>query len=172
MANPMTTHVEVWPVAADQAGLWLLDERGPWMGGPVMSDDEPHSEVEYVLSEHGGLSDVLLIHSTSWRVDRRGVLLTYMTVIGVGDDFVSDRWPNARPIGAALMTAVGKPIPHEPTEAPWPDAAHVMFHGLRHLRFLMDHDTANAAALNDHWRTHLAPLTPALARMYLEGEVA
>ena len=172
MANPMTVHVEVWPVAADEAGLWLLDKCSPWMGGAVMSDDDPHAEVEYVLDQHDALANVLLIHSTSWRVDRRGVLLTYMAVIGVDNDYVTERWPDARPVGAALMVAVGKPIPHGPTEAPWPDAAHVMFHGLRHLRFLMDYDTANAAALNEHWRAHLAPLTPELARMYLGGEVA
>ena len=27
MLEPMTVHVEVWPVAADEIGLWLLSER-------------------------------------------------------------------------------------------------------------------------------------------------
>lgn len=42
----------------------------------------------------------------------------------------------------------------------------VLLHGLRHLRFLLDSDATNAAALAEPWPQHLAPLTPALATMY------
>ena len=77
MLEPMTVHVEVWPIAADEIGLWLVSGDDCWRAGPVMADDEPHSEVEYAVSEHMLLDDVALLHSTSWRVDGPRVVLTY-----------------------------------------------------------------------------------------------
>ena len=52
MLEPMTVHVEVWPIAADEIGLWLVSGDDCWRAGPVMADDEPHSEVEYAISQH------------------------------------------------------------------------------------------------------------------------
>jgi hypothetical protein len=172
MAEAMNVFVEVWPVAADPARIWLLDGDGPWISGPVASDNDPHSEVEYGLAEHSALADVILIHSTSWRVDRQSILLTYMAVLGIGEQLVLDRWAEARPVSAELVNTVGKPISHGPTEAPWPRQIDVLFHGLRHLRHLLDTDSGNAAAFDRNWRAHLNRLSPELARMYLKGEVA
>lgn len=161
----MSIHVEVWPVAADEVGLWLLSGDDAWRSGPVMADDEPHSEVEYALSEHDAVDHVALLHSTSWRVDGPRVVLTYMAVIDAAG-LVRDAWPTALPISLDLANAVGKPLSYSPTEPPTPRYVDVLFHGLRHLRFLLDTDTANSAALDDSWRRHLAALNPALATMY------
>lgn len=172
MANPMTVLTETWAVAADPARIWLLDGRGPWLSGPVMSDDEPHSEVEYSLSVNHARDhsrgEVALLHSTSWRVDGQSVRLTYMAVIDLAGKYAVDLWPHARPVSLELAEACGRPLPHLPTEAPWPRAIDVMFHGLKHLRYLADtnDDAAATFDLLGHWRAHLDALTPALAGMY------
>ena len=148
----------------------LAAERGePWESSlPVMSDNEPHAEVQDTLWAHGALDPPLLLHSTSWRVDGQRLLLTYMAVIGVRG-LVLDAWPNAQPVSLELATAVGKPLPYHPADAPTPRYIDVLLHGLRHLRFLLDTDSGNAAALDQHWRAHLNRLAPALSGMYLSA---
>lgn len=172
MSEPMPTYMEVWPVAADPARIWLLSGNGPWYSSlPVGSDSEPHAEVQDTLWANGALDRPLLLHSTSWRVDGQRLLLTYIAVIDV-HGLVLDAWPDAQPVSLDLAEAVGGALPCHPANPPTPRHIDVLLHGIRHLRFLLDTDSANAAALNEHWRTHLKRLSPALARMYLQGEVA
>jgi hypothetical protein len=164
MSEDMKVRVEVWPLAADAAGLWLLSDDA-WRSGNVPADDEPHSEISYLLGDHGVIDDTGLVHSTSWRVDGPAVILTYLAVVHT-PDLVLDAWPDARPVTDDLMKAVGKPPTHAPTEAPAPRYIDVLLHGLRHLRFLMDADATTASAFDANWRRHLEPLEPELARMY------
>jgi len=165
MAENMAVIPEVWPVAADRVGIWLA--CGPLYVAPVPADSEPHFEIEMDLMARGIRDQVALMHSTSWRVDYRlgGLVATYMAVLKA-DDLVKGIWPGARPITLAAMETVGKPIPHAPDEAPSPSHFHVLMHGLRHLRFLIDYDPSNAAALGPFMRQHLESLTPALAGLY------
>ena len=167
MLEPMAVRVEVWPVAADDLGIWLISGDDAWRTGTVPADNEPHAELEALLHDRGALDSAAVLHSTSWRVDGPHVFLTYMAVIRT-DDLVRATWPAALPIVAELPDAVGKPPTHAPTEPPAPRYIDVLMHGLRHLRFLLDNDATNAAALPDIWRRHLAPLEPALATMYDE----
>src|SRR6266536_6687257 len=111
MSEPMTIYVEVWPLAADSAGIWLVSGDDAWRPRlPVMGDSEPHFEVEQELSGHGAKHDAALLHSTSWRVDGPRVILTYVALIQCpGASHVRDRWPNALPVGPGLAEAVGKP---------------------------------------------------------------
>ena len=88
-----------------------------------------------------------------------------MAVIAI-PGLARDAWPTALPISLDLANSVGKPLPYTPTEPPTPRYVDVLLHGLRHLRFLLDTDTGNSAALDDYWRSHLAKLDPALATMY------
>ena len=130
-----------------------------------MADDEPHSEVEYAISEHMLLDDVALLHSTSWRVDGPRVVLTYMALVRSAD-LVRETWPSAMPINLDLAEAVGKPLGYKPSEPPTPRHIDVLMHGLRHLRFLMSTDSANTAAMDGYTQQHLAKLDPAFAAMY------
>jgi hypothetical protein len=130
-----------------------------------MADNEPHSEVEYAISEHMLLDDVALLHSTSWRVDGPHVVLTYIALVR-SPDLVRETWPSALPIDLDLAKAVGKPLSYKPSEAPTPRHIDVLMHGLRHLRFLMSTDSVNAAAMDEYTRQHLARLDPAFATMY------
>lgn len=167
MNEPMTTRVEVWPVAADAAGIWLLSGDDAWRPAlPIPADSEPHAEVELTLAQNGVTDGVVLIHSTSWRVDGPSVVLTYVAVIRPRD-LVLDQWPNANPVSADLADAVGRPPTHGPTEVPTPRYIDVLIHALRHLSYLMETDATSRQALDDpHWRRHLAALRPALAGMY------
>jgi hypothetical protein len=170
MSEPMNVTVEVWPVAADEAGLWLVSGSDAWRYGPVAADGDVHFEVEMLLREHG-ITDVAAAHSTSWRADGPSVVLTYMAVVEPGG-VVRERWPEARPVTAGFADAVGKPPTHAATEAPVPRYCDVLLHGLRHLDYLLAHDETAAVALGELWRRHLEPLGPALAGLYSERHVA
>jgi hypothetical protein len=165
MSEPMTVRVEVWPVVADEVGLWLVSGGDAWRSDAVMADSEPHAEVELLLWENGASGKVELIHSTSWRADGPSTVLTYMVIFN-NEGLARDDWPAALPIGLDLATVVGRPPTHAAVDAPAPRYIDVLLHGVRHLRFLLDHDATNAAAMNELWRRHLSVLQPALSTMY------
>ena len=170
MSEPMNVTVEVWPVAADEAGIWLVSGGDAWRYGPVPADGDVHFEVETLLRGHGvDLADVTVIHSTSWRPTGPTVVLTYMAVVRTGG-YALERWPDSAPVTATLPAAVGKAPPHGAAEVPVPRVVDVLLHGLRHLKFLAgpDGDAETAAALDGNWLRHLAPLRPALATMFSE----
>jgi hypothetical protein len=167
MAENMDTIGEFWVIAADQVAIWHIPGDTPHYTIPVPADSEPHFEIEMELLRLGLRDRVTLMHSTSWRVDYKlgGLIVTYMVVVAA-DDLVRGIWPQARPVTLAAMEAVGKPAPHAPDAAPVPTHFHVLMHGLRHLRFLMDTDPSNADAMGPLIRQHLEPLAPALATLY------
>ena len=88
---PMT--VEVWPVAADEAGIWLLSGGDAWRYGPVEAASDVHYEVELLLFEHGiDPGDVVflklapapetdVLHMTSGGRTARRTCSTYMAVV-------------------------------------------------------------------------------------------
>ena len=170
MPELMTVTVEVWPLAADEAGIWLISGGDALRWGPVMADGDVHYEAETLLRGFGlDLADIGVIHSTSWRPDGPAVVLTYMAVIGTGG-YALESWPDAAPVTAALPAAIGKAPPHGAAEVPVPRVADVLLHGIRHLKFLAtdEGDAEAAAALDANWLRHLAPLRPALAQMFSE----
>jgi hypothetical protein len=182
MAEKMGVNVEVWPLAADDAGIWLISGGEPWSVGPLDADSDVHYEVEWMLFRHDiGPDDAVfialppdapradVIHSTSWRPDLGAIMLTYVAVVRTAG-YVLETWPDAAPVTSALPAAVGKAPPHGAADVPVPRVIDVLLHGLRHLRFLMgpDGDAETAAALDENWIRHLAPLRPALAKMFSE----
>lgn len=183
MDENMTVTVEVWPLAADETGIWLLSDGDAWRHGPVKAASDVHYEVERLLFRHGidphdvaafialpaGTPAAGVIHSTSWRPHGPSIVLTYMAVVKAGG-YVLEAWPHAAPVTPALPAAIGKAPPHGAAEVPVPRVADVLLHGLRHLRFLAtdEGDAETAAALDENWLRHLAPLRPALAMMFSE----
>ncbi len=160
--------VEVWPVAADQAGIWLLSGQDALRSDRIPSDSEPHWEVETLLG-YEGQDKAALLHSTSWRIDGPHIVLTYMAVVAAADLVRAD-WPGAMPISDELLPTVGNPAPHGAAEVPAPRYVDVLMHGLRHLRFLLDTDAGAREVLTGRWTQHLAAMEPALAGMYLSQE--
>jgi hypothetical protein len=160
----MTVVVEVWPLAADEHGIWLVSGTDAWRSAPIGADSEPHFEVELILAEVAG-SDPVLLHSTSWRPDGPAMVLTYMAVLPTRG-LVLDSWPAAQPVALELLGVVGNPLPHHPAEVPAPRYVDVLHHGLRHLAFLVSTDASVSNALTGLWTQWLEQMRPALAGMY------
>jgi hypothetical protein len=165
--NDMTVRVEVWPIVADPQGIWLISGVGPWTpADPVPADGDIHAEVELELYRNGiDLTDVAVLHSTSWRPGGPSVILTYAAVIRY-HDFVPARWPGAMPISTLLMDEVGRPLPQPPAEPPTPRPVDVLHHLLRHVSKIVDTDDEGGPAINLHLRGHLDAFSGVLAHMY------
>jgi len=160
----MNVAVECWPCAADSDAIWLVSGSDSWRSPPVAADSDCHFEVELLLAGHDA-SRPTLLHSTSWRPEQSTIVLTYVAVLPC-DGLVLERWPGAVPVLHKLFSAVGKPYPHGAAEVPMPRRVDVLFHGIRHVRFLVDTDATARAALTGYWAEHLAQLQPALSGMY------
>jgi hypothetical protein len=169
MTEHMGAVVEIWPVAADTEGIWLLSGDDAWRSDRIPADGQPQAEVEYVLWSRGAAERTEFAHSTSWRVDGPHIVLTYIAVVSV-DELVRDTWPSASPISARLANVVGPATSGPALSEPVPRHIDVLFHGIRHLRFLLDTDATAQRALIDPWPRHLARLQPALAGMYTAEE--
>jgi len=111
MCGTMNVQVEVWAVAADTRGIWLVNGGDAWLSAPIPQDSDPHFEVEIVLRRHAlSADDVRMLHSTSWRADGPHVILTYIAVVD-RSGIVVTHWPQALPLGDELLTVVGPPPP-------------------------------------------------------------
>lgn len=166
MANDMGVRVELWPLAADDIGIWHLPGVDPWrMATNVQADSTTHHEVDLMLASHGA-EDASVIHQTSCRVDGPTFWCTYVAVIPTGGRAVLDLWPLAVGVTDEARKIAGPPIPHGAADPPTPRTFDVLWHALRHLAWLRDTDAPTSAALDDVWLRHLEPLVPALAGMY------
>lgn len=164
----MKTRTEIWPIAVDKIGVWLLAADAWRTGEPIQADSDAHADVLLELARHGlALGDLLEIHSTSWRHDGPSILLTYYAAVDC-DGPVLEHWPHAQPIALDAAQAVGRAPSHGGLEAPAPRDVDVLLHALRHLRWRLDTDADAIATYADRplWRQHLATLAPALAEMY------
>ncbi|WP_238011702.1 hypothetical protein KZZ52_46050 [Dactylosporangium sp. AC04546] len=79
-----------------------------------------------------------ILHSTSWRFEAGGVVLTYAAVL--------DGAPTADFVPLASRTVIGSGDPAAPSPAAVPVDA-VAVHALRHLAWLRERDEVAAAAL-------------------------
>lgn len=163
----MHVTAEVWPLAADEQGIWLLSGDWPLVTPPIAADGDPHADLELELIRAQMLGDTALLHQTSSRVDGPSAVLTYMAVIRCQGS-VRARWPHARPVSRRVAEVVGKPPTHGAAEAPEVRHWDVLLHGLRHLAFQLGAagDATLAAALEGPWGWHLAGFTPTLYRLY------
>jgi len=184
MLEPMTVRAEVWPLAADETGIWLISGTGAWETDIIMADSDMHWEAETLLIGHGIPRELVIdLHSTSatepgaawpsspgpqwtsWRPNGTSIMHTYLAAVRPAR-YVLEEWPQAAPVTTALAGAVGRPPSYQPTDAPVPRDVDVLFHLLRHVRHLIDTDDDNARALGELWQQHIKPFRPVLARMY------
>jgi hypothetical protein len=174
----MTEHkphiAEIWPLAVDDLGIWLISGRDAWRTGPVPSGSGADFEAKLELFAYGiSVGDLPWMHSTSWRDELPRMIVTYAAwVQAPGSDLVRGAWRNAMPVTAEAAAAVGPAPPHHPAQPPEPTYWHVLMHGLRHMKYLSDPandvDSAAVLATDDRWARHLAPFEPELARMFTE----
>ena len=170
MGEPMTVRVEIWPLAADDNGIWLVSGRDAWRTGPIPADSDPLFEAKLLAGMHDPQMQLDLIHGTSCRVDSPSVILTHVS-IARADGLVVEQWPGALPVTTELFEKVGKPITHAANEPPTPRDIDVLLHAVRHLRFLRDTDESAREVMTEAWLRHLSIWEPALSRMYSEPHV-
>jgi hypothetical protein len=178
MAEPMGLYAEVWPLAADEAGIWLVTGDRLVTGSPVTSDSDPWDECKLLLAEIGVTEPgtFAYLHGTSCRPDHGKYVITHVAVVETDGPVRAD-WPFALPLTAELMDYVGKPLPHGPTTAPVPRDVDVALHAAGHLADLLGRNSEFRAlvygepgtppmASGPDWLKHLSVLDPKLAMMY------
>ena len=179
MIENLPTDVEVWPLAADESGVWLISGPEPWRSRePVPATVDPHAEA-WALLQHTERVRALLLHSPSWRYEAhrhaplRGprVVLSYVAVLPCSRDAGTVRllWPDARPVDPeAVLGATGPAPSWVGPDSPEPLRVHVLTHAVRHLAFLAATDSTVRELLPDVWLDYLAGATPSLAGQYLQ----
>ena len=135
-----------------------LRASSPELAGPcgpdpwyveVGNDDDPVEIVNRLCRNLMG--EPLLVHSTSWRRARGGVILTFVVVNA--DDQAPEL--GGIPIGRAELARSGAThaavvIAHQ----------QVLEHGLRHLAWLAKEDATVQSVLSEDWRQVLAAYVP------------
>jgi hypothetical protein len=141
---------EVFVVWADEAGIHLTGPCGPAPWYIEVGDGQDPMAVVSRLAE-GLLGELRLLHSTSWRRDRTGIVLSFVAVLA--------------PALAAGMPCVPVGREHlakgQATIAPARIAAEqVLEHGLRHLAWLAQDDAAVRDTLDPAWHAALGSYVP------------
>ena len=145
------------PVQAEVFVLWL-DGSTPRLTGPcgpapwyleVGAEEDPLAVVSSAVRRVIG--EPIVAHSTSWRTDRGGVILSFVVVI---DAALVEQFADV-PVQRSDLAR------NSATEAPQ-DISYqqVLEHGLRHLAWLMQDDTVVADRLAAGWPEVLADYVP------------
>lgn len=159
------TWLEILPVLADPGGLWYLKPRSrdSWRV-PCGRGRAVRQVVRRRLASAGVRAAV--VHSTSWREARQGILLTHLAVIGP-------------PAGGTLRGFERRPVercdPVRGTATSPPrviDVEDVVEHALRHLAWLSVGDATVAIALGARWRELLQGYEPAPFRVFERDQVS
>ena len=145
------------PVQAELFVVWLNDGQieltGPCGAAPWLIElgetEHPVEAVARLVRDTVGAPR--LVHSTSWRRDRRAVILTFVVVI------------DAALVGAMESSPVGRSelARSDATAAPHSIAAgQVVEHGLRHMAWLAQDDPVVRRELDEPWLAMLATYVP------------
>jgi hypothetical protein len=146
------------PVQAEVFVVWLSD-RGIELTGPCGPDpwlievDEGGDPVEVVgRLVRANLGDARIVHSTSWRAARDGIVLSFVVVVtpDVAASFGSIPLHRAD-LARSEATAAPRTILWE----------QVIEHGLRHLAWLIEDDNVVRRELGDEWAVALRGYVPA-----------
>lgn len=149
VVGPVRAEVFVVTHDGQQALLTGPDGPQPWHIETTEAE-HPLDLVRAMATKN--ITEVHLVHSTSWRWDRQAVVLSFLVVIP--------------PEAAGTMDAIPIPRAHlarsTAHEAPAEIAfAQVLEHGLRHLAWLDREDTVVHETLSEDWHTELAGYVPA-----------
>jgi hypothetical protein len=141
---------EIMVLAVRDGGLILTGPCGaaPWYV-EVRQGSDPMQTVTAITKVNVG--DPVLVHSTSWRHARGGVVLTFLAVV------------SSEEVSALSCTKVERSelARGKATSAPGRvPAKAVIEHGLRHLAWLAQDDPAISAALPAGWLSTLQGYVP------------
>jgi hypothetical protein len=143
-----------------QAEVFVLyrGPTGPTLTGPcgpqpwyleVAAAEDPMVVVNTAINRAVG--EPLVVHSTSWRRDRDGVILSFVAVISTD---LASSMPGL-PIGRADLARGGAT-----TAPPAIATTQVAEHGLRHLAWLIRDDPVVAQRLDPGWHSILDDYVP------------
>ena len=145
------------PVQAEVFVIWMHDGKvemtGPCGAAPWLIEiGEAEHPVEVVdRLVRAAIGGATLVHSTSWRRDHGGVILSFVVVIE----------PSLVGAMASAPIARAELARSEATVAPRTIAcAQVLEHGLRHLAWLVHDDPVVAGELGPPWPDVLADYVP------------
>jgi hypothetical protein len=145
------------PVQAEVFVLYLADEgiqlTGPCGADPwyidLADEDDPVETVTRLVRANVG--EPVVVHSTSWRAARDGVILSFAVVI---DAETANAFAST-PIGRAELAR------SQATEAPASiQTNQVVEHALRHLAWLVKDDPVVAERLSADWTRVLGDYEP------------
>ena len=145
------------PVQAEVFVVWLHGDRleltGPCGSAPwlleIAEDEHPVEVVGRLV--RAAMGEPILIHSTSWRRDHGGVILSFVVVI---DPALVGSMASAPVVRARLARSEATAAPREIAHA------QVVEHGLRHLAWLVHDDPVVARELSAAWSAALADYDP------------
>lgn len=168
MSNDLPTVIELWPLAADEAGIWLLSGEEPLVSDPVQSDVGKYATAEQAAQRFSRLP-LKVLHQTSAR-DAKNLGIETWIAIPVLDGLFIEQFPDAAPVTPELLEVVGRPFPHAGAQAPLNRRVDILQHALRHVAWLVGPfgDANIRAALEPWWLAHLATLQPGLSTLYTE----
>jgi len=140
-----------------QAELFVLLLKGgvPHLSGPcgpepwyveIGQGQDPMATADRLA--RANLGNPVLVHSTSWRTSRGGVILSFVVVMDALD------LPSLPVQRAELARGGATSAPGEITSAP------VIEHGLRHLAWLAKDDPVVAHELSPEWHSLLSTYVP------------
>lgn len=137
-------------LAHDREGIFLTGPCGaaPWVV-EVAHGADPMEVVARLT--RANLGPPILVHSTSWRQARGGVVLTFVAVMDATSVAGLERLPVAR---ADLVRGEATAAPAEIPAGP------VIEHGLRHLAWLVRDDPVVANELPAGWHEVLESYVP------------
>jgi hypothetical protein len=145
------------PVQAEVFVVWLHDDRleltGPCGAAPWLIEigetDHPVEVVDRLVRD--AIGPPVLVHSTSWRRDHGGVILSFVVVI---EPALVGSMASAPVVRVDLARSEATTAPREIAHA------QVVEHGLRHLAWLVHDDPVVAAELAPSWPAVLADYVP------------
>jgi hypothetical protein len=145
------------PVQAEVFVVWLagdhLELTGPCGAAPWLIEigevDHPVEVVDRMVRD--AIGPPILVHSTSWRRDHGGVILSFVVVVAPGLVGSMATAPVERAdLARSATTAAPRAIAY----------AQVVEHGLRHLAWLIRDDPVVAQELRSPWPELLADYVP------------
>jgi len=135
----------------DGEGIRHLSSQGrQTVQAPWDPDLDPHESIVDAVAELGFMP--IMVHSTSWRVARQLILLTFLVAVEP-PRHVPDNYE------VQLVTRAELARGHATGPPPQVHLSQVVEHGLRHLAWLMREDEAIKQALAD-WSRALSEYEP------------
>ena len=150
--EPISTMIEILPVVLKkgQVYLWTPESGSSWRISYV-AQAHPHQTVSNAAGDAN--LEPILIHSTSWRHQKDGLILTYLVVLKSSAEAPEGFGSIAFKSGAILRGGATLPPDQIGISA-------VLNHALEHLSWLLREDPAVQNVLNAQWRKVLDPYIP------------